>query len=175
MCRRRPSSFLTLFFIVVAFAGYKFGQFRASQVPYAYFLTGLTTIAMATYGVTDPADVWQIGLNLDLGRGRVESSMLSRIDDELEAVAVAISEEFGILAEGYRPGEKLRSSPLNEAFATFEEKVSEIREQGAFSSTSLQTNLAFYGGFAALRSLRDELNNLRTWRRFAPPGPNLYP
>jgi uncharacterized membrane protein YccC len=266
-----PAIFLPLFFFVVAFAGYKFGQFPASQVPYAYFLTGLTTIAVATYGVTDPADVWQIGLNrtleildgalsallvttllwpryareefleagraalhtisklvsmrldayvrrkevpveveqiqlafgerlsvlrnllqdgsrestvfkgrlanynaflaslthlfylvLDLSRSRAETSMLSRIDHELEAVAVAISEEFDILAGPHRPGEKLRLSRLNEAFAAFEEKVSEIRDQGAFSSTPLQTQLAFYGGFAALRSLRDELNNMRS-------------
>jgi uncharacterized membrane protein YccC len=61
-----PAIFLPLFFIVVAFAGYKFGQFPASQVPYAYFLVGLTTIAVATSGVTDPADVWQIGLNRTL-------------------------------------------------------------------------------------------------------------
>ena len=53
-------------FIVVAFAGYIFGQFPASQVPYAYFLVGLTTIAVATSGVTDPADVWQIGHTLFL-------------------------------------------------------------------------------------------------------------
>ena len=61
-----PAIFLPLFFLVVTFAGYKFGQFPASQVPYAYFLVGLTTIAVVTYGVTDPADVWQIGLNRTL-------------------------------------------------------------------------------------------------------------
>lgn len=61
-----PAIFLTLFFFVVTFAGYKFGQFPASQVPYAYFLVGLTTIAVATYGVTDQAHVWQIGLNRTL-------------------------------------------------------------------------------------------------------------
>ena len=283
-----PAIFLTLFFIVVAFAGYKFGQFPASQAPYAYFLTGLTTIAVATYGVTDPADVWQIGLNrtleildgavsallvttllwpryareefleagraalhtisklvsmhldayvgrneapveveqiqrafgeqlsvlrnllqagsrestvfkarlanynaflaslthlfhlvLDLSRGRVETSILSRIEPEVEAVAVAVSEEFEILAGPHRPGEKLRLSRLNEAFAAFEEKVSEIRDQGAFSSTPLQTNLAFYGGFAALRSLRDELNNVRSLAqglpRFGQPAPEAKP
>jgi Fusaric acid resistance protein family len=265
-----PVIFLTLFFFVVAFAGYKFGQFPASQVPFAYFLVGLSTIAVTTYGVADPAQVWQIGLNraleivdgatsallvtsllwpryareefleagraalntigklfsmhmdayvrrkepsaeveqihqafgerlsalrnllqvgsrestvfrarlanynaflasltdlfhhaLDLSRGQVETSILSRIEYELEAVAAAISEEFDILAGPHRPGEKLRSSRLNEAFAGFEDKVSEIRDQGAFSSMPLQTKLAFYGGFAALRSLRDELNNMR--------------
>jgi uncharacterized membrane protein YccC len=266
-----PLIFLTLFFFVVAFAAYKFGQFPASQVPFAYFLVGLSTIAVTTYGVADPAQVWQTGLNraleiadgatsallvtallwpryaqkefleagrdalntisklfsthmdaylrrkeapveveqihrafaerlsilknllqagsrestgfrarlanydaflaslthlfhlaLDLSRGKVETSILSRIEHELEALAAAISEEFDILAEPHRPGEKLRPSRLNEAFAALEVKVSEIRDQGVFSSTALQTNLAFYGGFAALRSLRDELNNMRS-------------
>jgi uncharacterized membrane protein YccC len=58
-----PAIFLTLFFFVVAFAGYKFGQFPASHVPLAYFLVGFTTIAVTTYGVADPAQVWQVGLN----------------------------------------------------------------------------------------------------------------
>jgi hypothetical protein len=39
-----PVIFLVLFFFVIAFAGYKFGQFPASQVPFAYFLAGLSAI-----------------------------------------------------------------------------------------------------------------------------------
>jgi uncharacterized membrane protein YccC len=58
-----PVIFLTVLFLVMAFAGYKFGQFPASQVPYAYFLVGITTIAVVTYGVAAPDQVWQIGLN----------------------------------------------------------------------------------------------------------------
>jgi uncharacterized membrane protein YccC len=121
--------------------------FKARLANYNAFLTSLTHL---------------FSLVLDLSRGRIETSILSRMDHELEAVAAAISEEFDILAGAHRPGEKLRSSRLNEAFASFEEKVSEIRDQGAFSSMPLQTDLAFYGRFAALRSLRDELNNMRS-------------
>jgi hypothetical protein len=58
-----PAIFLPVFFLVVTFAGYKFGQFPASQVPYAYFLVGLITVSVVTYGVTDPADVWRIGMS----------------------------------------------------------------------------------------------------------------
>jgi Fusaric acid resistance protein-like len=47
----RPVIFLILFFFVIAFAGYKFGQFPASQVPFAYFLAGLSTISVTTFGV----------------------------------------------------------------------------------------------------------------------------
>src|ERR1700746_3016022 len=47
----------------MAFASYKFGQVGARQVPYAYYLLGLTTLTVATDGVTDPAQAWQIGLD----------------------------------------------------------------------------------------------------------------
>jgi hypothetical protein len=267
-----PAIFLPAFFLVVTFAGYKFGQFPASQVPYAYFLVGLTTLSVATYGVTDPADVWQIGLNrtleildgaissllvttliwpryareefaesgraalktashlvsmhteayiigrtnvpvqaeqidqdfagrlsvlknllqagarestvfsahlstynaflvsltnlfraaLDLSRHQVEPSILGRVQHEIQSAAAAISEEFDILTAQHRPGEKLSSSRLNEAFATFEEKVKEMRRQEVFIAAPLDTTRAFYAGFAALRLLRDELNNIRS-------------
>jgi uncharacterized membrane protein YccC len=58
-----PAIFLSVFFLVMAFAGYKYGQVGVRQVPYAYFLLGLTTLTVATVGVTDPARAWQIGLD----------------------------------------------------------------------------------------------------------------
>jgi hypothetical protein len=73
-----------------------------------------------------------------------ETSILSRIEVELEEVAAAISEEFDILAGPHRPGQELRSSRLNKAFAAFEEKVSEVGDQGALSGTPLQTNMEYY-------------------------------
>ena len=283
-----PAIFLTLFFFVIAFASYKYGQFPASQVPLAYFLLGLSTISVTTFGVADPAHVWQTGLNrvleildgsmsallvttllwpryarkefleagraalnaigklfsmhidaylrrkeapveveqihrafgerlsvlrnllqagsrestvfrarianynaflaslthlfhlaLDLSRGQVEASILNRLEPELEALAAAISEEFDILVGPHRSGEKLRSSRLNEAFAAFEGKVREIQNPGAFSSAQPEANLAFYGGLAALRSLRDELNNMRSLMQGLPgrgqPAPDAKP
>src|SRR6202007_401401 len=58
-----PAIFLPVLFLVMAFASYKFGQVGARQVPYAYFLLGFTTLTIATDGVTDPAQAWQIGLD----------------------------------------------------------------------------------------------------------------
>ena len=58
-----PAIFLPVLFLVVALASYQFGQLGARQVPYAYFLLGLTTLTVATDGVTDPAQAWQIGLD----------------------------------------------------------------------------------------------------------------
>src|SRR5215469_235414 len=264
-----PAIFLTVVFFVMAFTSYKFGQFPASQVPYAYFLVGLTMISVATYGVTAPDQVWQIGLNraleilvgaissllvttlvwpryareefleagraalktasqlvsmeteaylhrteaqveqihqafsqqltvlnnllqagsrestafsarlsnynaflvsltnlfhsaLDLGRRRQEVlPILGRVENELLSLAAAISEEFAILTGPHRPGEKLPSSRLNEAFDAFEAKVNEIRDRGIFHTIPLQTAIVFLGHFAALRSLRDDLNDLR--------------
>src|ERR1700740_3740876 len=34
----------------------------ASQVPFAYYLLGFTTLTIVTNSVTDPAQAWQIGL-----------------------------------------------------------------------------------------------------------------
>src|SRR5258707_13899516 len=58
-----PAIFLPLLFLVMAISSYKFGQVGSRQVPYAYFLLGLTTLTVVTNGVTDPAQAWQIGLD----------------------------------------------------------------------------------------------------------------
>jgi Fusaric acid resistance protein family len=265
-----PAIFLPVFFLVMTFAGYKFGQLGARQVPYAYFLLGLTTLTIATDGVSDPGQAWQIGVarteeilvgiicsllvtsllwpryareefleagrdalktvsqlvsiraraylgspnapieteklhhtfgqrlsalrnlrqagarestffsarlshynaflvalsdlfhaGLDLGRHRGEACFLNHVRHETEALLAAIREEFDILAGPRSPGEPLRPGRINEAFATFEQKVHEIREQGVSSAAPLEMAIAFAGSFAALRSLRDGLNNIR--------------
>ena len=46
-----PAIFLPVLFLVIALASYKFGQVGARQVPYAYYLLGLTTLTIATDGV----------------------------------------------------------------------------------------------------------------------------
>ena len=76
-----PAIFLTFFFLIVAIAGYKFGQIGSHQVPYAYFLLGVTTIAVVTYGVADPAQVWQTGLNraLEILTGAISSLLVTTL------------------------------------------------------------------------------------------------
>jgi uncharacterized membrane protein YccC len=283
-----PAIFLPLFFLVLAFSGYKFGQAPVSQVSLGYYLVGFTTIAVTTYGLADPAQVWQTGISrvleildgamssllvttllwprsarqefeaagraalntisklfclhmnaylrrqqapaeveqihrafgerlnvlrnllqagarestvfqawlsdhsaflasvthlfhlvLDLGRNQLEAPILSLMESELEAVATAISKELNILVRSHRIDEKLGSSCLNEAFAAFEEKVSEIREQGAVPGAQFQKGFTFCRGFAVLRSLRDELNNIRRLaqglRAPAQPNPEIKP
>ena len=61
-----PVILLSGIFFIVALATYKFGQFPASQVPYAYFLVGLTLLSVSTYGVPAPDQIWQVALNRTL-------------------------------------------------------------------------------------------------------------
>ena len=61
-----PVVFLSIVFVVIAIATYKFGQFPASQTPYAYFLVGITLIAVATFALSDPNNVWSIGISRSL-------------------------------------------------------------------------------------------------------------
>jgi hypothetical protein len=283
-----PAILLPILFLVIALASYKFGQVGARQVPYAYFLLGLTTLTVATDGVTVPAQAWQIGLDrseeilvgimssllvtsllwpryareefleagraalktvsqlvsahvqasidptsapseaekihstfdqqlsvlrnllqagarestffsarlsnynaflvsltnlfpagLYLSRHRVEPWFLNHMRQETESLLAAISDEFNILTTARSPGAKFPSSHLNEAFAALQEKVNEIRDHGVFTATQLQTAIAFAGHFAAIRTVCDELNNIRSAMeglpRFNQPLPEAKP
>jgi hypothetical protein len=66
------------------------------------------------------------------------------------------------LTTSHPPGEKLRSGRLNEAFAALQEKFNETRDKGVLIAAPLQTAIAFAGHFAAIRSVCDELNNIRS-------------
>jgi uncharacterized membrane protein YccC len=57
-----PAIFLPLLFLVMAISSYKFGQVGARQVPYAYFLLGLTALTVVTNGLPTPDQAWYIGL-----------------------------------------------------------------------------------------------------------------
>jgi hypothetical protein len=52
-----PIIFLPLFFLVLAVASYKYGQYGARQAPYAYYLLGLTTLSVVTNGISTPDQV----------------------------------------------------------------------------------------------------------------------
>src|SRR5258708_33528463 len=77
-------------------------------------------------------------------------------------LAGVISEELEILTGLRSPGEKLRSSLMNEAFAHFEEKVNKICDQGVMVTAPLEAATAFAVHFVVLRWLCDELNNIRS-------------
>jgi hypothetical protein len=265
-----PVIFLTIFFLVMAFAGYRFGQVGARQVPYAYFLLGLTVLTIATEGVTDPEQAWRSGLirteeilvgiicslfvstlvwpryaraefldagraalktvsrvvsihtlayirppdtpvevtklhdtfdrqfsilrsllqagaresavfsarlsdydsfmvslnnlfhaGLALNRHRGEAWFLEHVQGEMESLFVAISDEFDILTGPSSPSKKLPPTLINEKFAAFEAKVSQIRGRGMLVKSPLQTAMDFAGEFALLSWLTKELNKIR--------------
>jgi len=282
-----PEIFLPILFLIVAYATYKFGKYPGSQISYAYFLVGVTTVAVVTDGVVTPDRVWQICLDRaleilvgvgcsllvtalvwpryaredfaeaeraaiqtvrelfaiqayiyrtkargnyeevhqDLGKqlfvlrnllqaGSRESVVFSaRISNynaflvslidlsnatldmsrwtqgetfivnhmrhELEALEEAICEEFDILSEPLLQGEMRRSSKLNEVFAAFETKAREIRNHGILSGVPAGTAIAFGGYFGSLRSVHDNLNDIRRAMeglpRFRPALPEAEP
>jgi p-hydroxybenzoic acid efflux pump subunit AaeB len=99
--------------------------------------------------------------SLALNRHRGEAWLLKHVRLELESLLGAISEEFQILV-GSSPGQRLRASPIEKAFATFEAKVKDIRAQGMLVEAPLQAAIDFAGEFGLLRRLTSELNNVRS-------------
>jgi uncharacterized membrane protein YccC len=266
-----PIIFLPVFFLVLAITSYKYGQFGARQVPYSYYLLGLTTLSVVTNGIAIPDQVWQVGIDrteeillgvmvalfvstalwprsareefvsvsregletigqlvsiqieayaqgtessaraeeirqtfptklsvlrnllqagsmestffaarlsnynaflsslIGLFEGalllthwrRVDAAIVERLQAELALVSEAISEELNILSVPYRPGDKLPPGSLQDAFAVFIKKIEELRDQGFFAAQPLEKVIVFGTHFAAIRSLRDELINIR--------------
>jgi uncharacterized membrane protein YccC len=138
--------------------------FSARLSNYNAFLVSLTNLFRA---------------GLDLSRYRVEQRFLDHMRQEAESLQAAISDEFNILTTSHPPGEKLRSSRVNEAFAALQEKFNETRDKGVLIAAPLQTAIAFAGHFAAIRSVCDELNNIRSAMeglpRFGQPLPQAKP
>jgi uncharacterized membrane protein YccC len=267
----RPVFFLLFIFIILGIAVYKFGQYPGSQVPYAYYLVGTTTLSVATYGIQDPSDVWKIGLNraleilvgsmsslvvtsiiwpryareeffelgskalettaelvtletasfievrdasdqleqlrkrfeqqvstlrnllqagsrestrfyghlgnynafvvslttlfqaaLHLERKRQEESQyIARIQNELAGAFTAFAQEFQILMRPYSPGERLPETTIDKAFDTLLEKLSALRAAGLFVESSIEINIDFFSHIAALRTIRNELVEMR--------------
>jgi uncharacterized membrane protein YccC len=284
-----PAIFLPLFFLVLAITAYKYGQFGARQVPYAYYLLGLTTLSVVTNGIATPDQAWQVGIDrteeillgstiallvstvlwprsareefvaasresletigqmisiqteayaqgtepsskleeirrtippqlsvlrnllqagamestffaarlsnynaylsslislfdgvLVLGRWhRVDAAIVQRLQAELELINKAIMQEANILSASCRPDEKLRPSSLEDAFGVFIKKIEELRDEGFFATQSTDKAIAFGTHYAAIRSVRDELINIRNVTqglpRFGQPLPEAKP
>jgi hypothetical protein len=90
-----------------------------------------------------------------------ETFILDHMHGELDALEKAISGEFEILTKPQPAAEELRPSKLHEAFAAFESRVRELRNQGIFSAVPIAIAMAFAGHFAALRSVHDNLIAIR--------------
>src|SRR6516165_9375538 len=156
-----PVLFLLFIFIILAIAVYKFGQFPGSQAPYAYYLAGITTLTVATYGVQDPYDAWKIGLNraLEILVGSLSSLLVTSIIwpryareeffelscKALETVGEVVSLETGSYI-------RLRdiSGQLEQLQKQFEQQASTLRnllQSGAQESTRFYGRLGNYNAF----------------------------
>jgi uncharacterized membrane protein YccC len=110
---------------------------------------------------------------------RVDAVIVEQLRTELELVSTAISKEVSILSATRRPGERLAPGHLPEAFSVLIQKVEVLRDQGLLRNQPLQAAIVFGTHFAALRSLKDELINIRDLReglpRFGQPLPEAKP
>jgi uncharacterized membrane protein YccC len=175
-----PVLFLILIFIVLGIAVYKFGQYPGSQAPYAYYLVGLTTLSVATYGIQDPSDVWKIGLNraLEILVGSLSSLAVTSIiwpryareeffDVSCKALETA-AEVVSLETDSYIQFRD-RSDRLEQLRKRFEQQVSTLRnllQAGAQESTRFYGRLGNYNAFVvSLTNLFQAALHLETERQ----------
>jgi uncharacterized membrane protein YccC len=174
-----PAIFLTVFFFVMAFAGYKYGQVGARQFPYAYFLLGLTTLTIATVGVTDPARAWQIGLDRteEILLGVISSLLVTSLlwpryarKEFFEAGRAALK-TVSQLVSAYGQTYTDRANARNDTEKiqdTFFQELSALRnlqQAGARESTVFSVRLSNYNAFlVSLTSLFDAGLDLRRYQ-----------
>ena len=174
-----PVIFLVLISIILGITVYKFGQYPSSQAPYAYFLVGLTTLSVVTYGIRDPSDVWKTGLNraLEILTGSFSSLAVTSLiwpryareeffelgSKALETAAEVVSLET---ASYIQPRD--RSGQLEQLRKRFEQQVSTLRnllQAGAQESTRFYGRLGNYNAFVvSLTNLFQAALHLETKR-----------
>jgi uncharacterized membrane protein YccC len=174
-----PVLFLLLIFIILGIAVYKFGQYPGSQAPYAYYLVGLTTLSVATYGIQDPSDVWRIGLNraLEILAGSFSSLAVTSIIwprhareefFELSCKALETAAEVVSLETASYIQHRDRSGQLEQLQNRFEQQVSTLRnllQAGARESTRFYGRLGNYNAFVvSLTNLFQAALHLETKR-----------
>jgi uncharacterized membrane protein YccC len=174
-----PAIFLSVFFLVMAFAGYKYGQVGVRQVPYAYFLLGLTTLTVATVGVTDPARAWQIGLDRteEILLGVISSLLVTSLlwpryarEEFFEAGRAAlktVSQLVSVHAQTCTDRENVHSD-IEKIQDTFFQELSALRnlqQAGARESTFFSVRLSNYNAFlVSLTSLFDAALDLSRYQ-----------
>ena len=156
-----PAIFLAVFFLVMAFAGYKVGQVGARQVPYAYYLLGFTTLTIASEGVTDPAHAWQTGVDRteEIFIGIISSLLVSSLiwpryarEEFLEAGRAAlktIGHLFSLHAEAYLTPANARIE-IQQLHRTFDKQFSRLKnllQIGSRESAVFSARLETYNAF----------------------------
>src|ERR1700736_3115954 len=156
-----PAIFLPVLFLVIALASYKFGQVGARQVPYAFFLLGLTTLTVATDGVTDPAQAWQIGLDRseEILVGIMSSLLVTSVlwpryarEEFFEAGRAALKTVNRLVLAHVQASINPANAPseTEEIYYTFDQQLSVLRnlqQAGARESTFFSARLSNYNAF----------------------------
>ena len=158
-----PVIFLPLLFLVMAIASYKFGQVASSQVPYAYFLLGLTTLTVVTNALPTPDQAWYIGLTRteEILVGALSSLLIMTIlwpryarQEFIEAGRAALHTIGDFVApetEAYAHG-KDAPADLGEIRAEFNQRLTVLRnlmQAGARESVFFSVRLSNYNAFLA--------------------------
>ena len=157
----RPVLFLLFIFIILGIAVYKFGQYPSSQAPYAYYLAGVTTLSVITYGIQDPSEVWRTGLNraLEILVGSLSSLVVTSIiwpryarEEFFELGSKAVETAAELVALETASFMELRdtSGQLEQLQKRFEQQVSTLRnllQAGARESTRFYGHLGNYNAF----------------------------
>ncbi len=172
-----PVLFLLFIFIILGIAVYKFGQFPASQVPYAYYLVGITTLTVATYGIQDPSQAWKIGLNraLEILVGSFSSLAITSLVwpryareefFELGRTALATIAEVVSLQTASYIHQRDKSDRLDQLQERFAQQLSTLRnllQAGARESTRFYGRLSNYNAFmVSLTNLFQSALHLKT-------------
>jgi hypothetical protein len=163
----------------MAFAGYKYGQVGARQVPYAYFLLGLTTLTIATVGVTDPARAWQIGLDRteEILLGVISSLLVTSLlwpryarEEFFEAGRAAlktVSRLVAVHAQTYtdRANAHYDTEKIQDSFFQELSALRNLQQAGARESTFFSVRHANYNAFlGSLTSLFDAALDLSRYQ-----------
>jgi uncharacterized membrane protein YccC len=158
-----PVIFLTLFFFVLAFSAYKFGQAQASPISLGYYLVGFTTIAVTTYGLADPGQVWQAGISrvLEILDGALSSLLVTTLlwprsgREEFEEAGRgalnAISNLFSVHIKVYLHRQKAPTD-VEQMHRAFGERLTVLRnllQVGSRESAVFQTWLSDHSAFLA--------------------------
>jgi hypothetical protein len=179
-----PVLMLTGIFVVVALGTYKFGQYPASQTPYAYFLVALTLLSVSTYGVPAPDQVWQTGLNRALENmdGALSALVVTTVlwpryarEEFFEAGRAALATAGKLLsleADAYIH-EREGPSGVDGIRAAFASQLSAVRnllQVGARESTYFRARIANYNAFVvALTDLFQSAADLEKRRQSESP------
>src|SRR6202163_3740631 len=159
-----PEIFLPVLFLVMAFASYKFGQVGARQIPYAFFLFGLTTLVVATDGVADPAQAWQIGLDRteEILVGIISSLLVTTLlwpryarEEFFEAGRAALKTVNQLVSAHVQTSIDPATAPaqIEKFHHAFDRQLSALRnllQAGSRESTIFSTRLSNYNAFLIL-------------------------